>query len=115
MGRKAATEQCLDRRSQEQRRWGGWSAEHEWGGWAAAVALRKMETIWNSCCGLGTRDRAGVESKACCVTGRKPVCEAGVAWPCDSGKEGQAGGRSWMVAWWTGLVLACADPESVAA
>ena len=48
------------------------------------------------------------------MTGRKPVCEAGVAWPCDSGEEGQARGRSWMVAWWTGLGLACADPKSVA-
>ena len=63
MGRKVATEQCLDRRSQEQRRWGGWSAEHEWGWWASATALRKMETIWNSCCGLGTRTEQGLKAR----------------------------------------------------
>ena len=44
----------MDSCAQEQRGWES-SAEHEWGGWDAVVALRKMETIWNSCRGLGTR------------------------------------------------------------
>ena len=27
------------------------------------------------------------------MTAKKPVCKTGVAWPCDSGKQGQAGGQ----------------------
>lgn len=37
---------------------GGLSAEQEAGGWDVVGALRKMETIWNSCHGLGTRGQA---------------------------------------------------------
>lgn len=46
-------ELCLDSQAQEQR-WES-STEHEWGGWDAVAALRKVETIWNSCQGLGSR------------------------------------------------------------
>lgn len=53
VGRSVATGAVLSH-SQEQWRWES-STEHKWGGWDAVAALRKMETIWNSCHGLGTK------------------------------------------------------------
>lgn len=38
----------------QEQRWES-STEHEWGVWDAVAALRKVETIWNSCQGLGSR------------------------------------------------------------
>lgn len=108
VGRRVAMGVVLDSHSQEQRRWES-STKYESGvgGRDVVVALRKMETIWNSWHGLGTEGWARAESKACWVTERKLLCQQ--VWPGCAGRQveldetrGQkemAGGRGGMVAW----------------
>lgn len=53
----------------------------------------------------------GLKARPAEWTGRKPGCRAGGAWLCDSEQAGGQGLDGCLVA---GLVLAYADPESVA-
>lgn len=99
VGRSVATGAVLSH-SQEQWRWES-STEHKWGGWDAVAALRKMETIWNSCHGLGTRGWARAESKAGLLSDWE---EASLYSRCGLAVQlrdkGRVWGQGWMVTCW---------------
>lgn len=48
------------------------------------------------------------------MTGRKLLCTAGVAWPCNSEMKGEAGGQGLDGCLVVHLVLSYASPENVA-